>query len=250
MDEDQVLLARLDQLVPKVDTSLVRNEQQLKRHIILDDTQEHPDDEARYVTGLNLDHGDEEITSELFVMKYTQGLQKLENQGFVDITNLAYWKASSYKLGNPIQHALDDNPQTYWQSDGSQPHHIDIHFSKRVEVIRIALYFSLFIDESYTPQKLKLYVGHSLSDATLYKIIEVKNVNGWALLTFEDNRPWDDLLKCHFLRLAIVSNHENGKDTHLRGIRIFAAVKKSYLSNTQLLECFNTGRLLSECNIR
>lgn len=52
-------------------------------------------------------------------------------------------------------------------------------------------------------------------------MLEVRNVNGWVALRFLDNREDDQLLKCQFIRLLFPVNHENGKDTHLRGIRLY-----------------------------
>lgn len=217
---DTSLLNKLDYIVPNIK----KQNPMINQRLVLDDTIENSPDTHRYVTGTNsnLTHESEAIDPAIFTSKYTQGVRILENQGYTNISHLAFWKASSHKADNPIEQALDDNPNTFWQSDGSQPHFIDVRFSKRVEIIQLAIYFSLFIDESYTPEIINLYAGNNLSDATFYKTIEVRNVNGWVIFTFEDNRPWDKLLKCHFLRLEITTNHENGKDTHLRGIRIYS----------------------------
>lgn len=42
------------------------------------------------------------------------------------------------------------------------------------------------------------------------------------LVGHADREPCREPLKAHLLQVAILSNHMNGKDTHVRGIRVFA----------------------------
>ncbi|CAR24639.1 DOC domain-containing protein [Lachancea thermotolerans] len=220
------------------------------QYLVLDDKQEDFDSNGVTYIGRPSEEYDDEVATEAYLERYTQGLELMSSQGHIDITNLAYWKASSQKDGNPVSQALDDNPTTFWQSDGLQPHKIEISFSKRVDIVQFALFLSLVVDESYTPQIIKIYAGHSASDATLYKTLEVRNVNCWVALTFEDNRPEDNLLKCQYIRMIIPVNHENGKDTHLRGARIYALSLKPPVDNSGVLDSFPMGTLLSGFSVR
>lgn len=221
MSSDKELLKRLESILPEWNDpyTLVP----IQQHVVLDSTTEvRSDDNVQYVSNLltgELHPQDDNL--EAYFQRYSTELEYIESQGYVNMTKLAFWKASSFKPSNPIECAIDDEPTTFWQSDGLQPHKIDVHFSKRVDITQIALYFCLVTDESYTPELFKIYTGFSPSDASLYKSYVVKNVNGWVLITFNGNRPSDDLLRCRFLQIQILSNHENGKDSHLRGIKIF-----------------------------
>ena len=49
-----------------------------------------------------------------------------------DIGKLAVWSVTSAKPGNGVELLCDDRDDTYWQSDGSQPHLINIQFQKKV----------------------------------------------------------------------------------------------------------------------
>ncbi|XP_058089087.1 anaphase-promoting complex subunit 10-like [Magnolia sinica] len=49
----------------------------------------------------------------------------------------AVWSVSSCKPGNGIHSLHDDNLDTYWQSDGAQPHLINIQFQKKVKLQEI-----------------------------------------------------------------------------------------------------------------
>lgn len=177
-----------------------------------------------YVNGiLNETNQEGEQHADTIADRYRVGLQLLNNNDYTNVTSLAYWKASSCKTGNPITNAIDDSFENYWQSDGIQPHTVDAYFSKRMDIVLIGIFFTITADESYTPRVIHIFAGNSPSDAVFYKTLIVNNMNGWAVLTFEDNLPVEKLLKCQYLRFKFPVNHENGKDTHLRGIRVYTA---------------------------
>lgn len=221
------------------------------KRLVLDDTVVDENTKGMFVNGLQEESQYAAMTAEKLAVRFSQGQQLFDYENMTDVGHLAHWKASSFKSGNPIENALDDDPDTFWQSDGTQPHQIEVFFSKRTSIIQLMLYFSLVADESYTPRFVSIYVGHSPSDALFYKSLEVRNVNGWVALAFEDNRAHDKLLKCQYLRLVFPANHENGKDTHLRGIRIFVPSKKLSIGSTELIQCFGNGsKLMTECSLR
>ncbi|SCU82902.1 LAFA_0D00694g1_1 [Lachancea sp. 'fantastica'] len=243
---------QLDKFLPTLDLEFASRHSKLPLRLGLDESSGNgPANGVRYLGNKEeSEEYDEDYTTEAYIAKFGLGLQKLEAQNLINITNLAFWKASSQKDGNPISFALDDNPHNFWQSDGAQPHYVEASFSKRVEIIQLALYLSLAVDESYTPQVMKIYAGHSASDATHYKTLEVRNVNCWVALTFEDNRPHDALLKCQYLRIEIPVNHENGKDTHLRGVRVYTQYFRTPVEGSLLLDYFSAGNLLTDCKLR
>jgi hypothetical protein len=47
----------------------------------------------------------------------------------------AVWTLSTAKAGNGVQQLRDNNLQTFWQSDGLQPHLITLEFNKQVNDI-------------------------------------------------------------------------------------------------------------------
>lgn len=55
--------------------------------------------------------------------------------------------------GFGINQLLDERIETYWQSDGPQPHTITIEFQKLTEISFLLMYLDYKSDESYTPQK-------------------------------------------------------------------------------------------------
>lgn len=55
--------------------------------------------------------------------------------------------------GHGVDKLLDDNLETYWQSDGAQPHLVNIQFKQKTKVKDLCIFSDFKVDESYTPQK-------------------------------------------------------------------------------------------------
>ena len=49
-----------------------------------------------------------------------------------EVGGLAVWTVTSAKPGNGVELLRDDREDTYWQSDGTQPHLINIQFQRKV----------------------------------------------------------------------------------------------------------------------
>jgi hypothetical protein len=57
----------------------------------------------------------------------------------------AVWSLSTAKPGNGVEQLRDNNTDTYWQSDGSQPHLINIQFHKKMSIVEV----SFFLGKSF-----------------------------------------------------------------------------------------------------
>ncbi|SSD59993.1 uncharacterized protein SCODWIG_01754 [Saccharomycodes ludwigii] len=190
------------------------------------------------------------FSPEAAIERYINGVKYFQKDfSLVDVTNLGFWRATSQKSSAPVKNIYDDNPTTYWQSDGVLPHVIEIDFSKRMEISIMALFFSYSLDESYSPFELSVYAGHNSFDMTHLKTLEMENVNGWVLLKFNNNRLGDNLLKCKYAKFTIKSNHQNGKDAHLRGIKFLSPRHNEYTD--MIVEApYSSFKLQSEAFIR
>ncbi|KAB0369980.1 hypothetical protein FD755_017942 [Muntiacus reevesi] len=72
--------------------------------------------------------------------------------------------------GFGVDQLRDDNLETYWQSDGSQPHLVNIQFRRKTTVKTLCIYADYKSDESYTPSKISVRVGnnfHNLQEIRL-----------------------------------------------------------------------------------
>lgn len=100
-------------------------------------------------------------------------------------------------------------------------------------------------DESYTPTKMQFLAGMGVHDLQEFCEMSFEQPRGWIDVDFsqvgpvksshrdgdgegsdEDDEDVDwsarPLLKCFLVQVRILENHQNGKDTHLRGLQIFA----------------------------
>ncbi|BEI84873.1 hypothetical protein CcaverHIS002_0502740 [Cutaneotrichosporon cavernicola] len=142
-----------------------------------------------------------------------------------ELGRLAQWSVSSHKYGFGVDNLRDDNEGTFWQSEGPQPHSIDLSFPKRVFISSIALLTSHRKDDSYTPSRLSIRAGTGVHDLQEVRYTEFHKPDGWIVIPL---RPMDadgaiegPPIPTHHIRIVIVANHMNGKDTHVRGLKVF-----------------------------
>lgn len=169
---------------------------------------------------------------------YKEGINKLEMKGLIDIGNSASWSVTSYKQGYGVGNLRDDSPFTYWQSDGQLPHSVVIRFTKCVSIERISLFLNYLADESYTPSSLQVFAG--TGDHDLIKVLsyEMESPFGWRHIKFNETNK-SKVLKCFMIKIVFLANHQNGKDTHLRYIKIMGMGSKEMNSMTD----FNTDTI-------
>ncbi|KAK1761527.1 anaphase-promoting complex subunit 10 [Echria macrotheca] len=144
--------------------------------------------------------------------------------GLKEINNLAHFGVSSHKPGNGVDELLSDDLDKYWQSDGAQPHLLTIHFVRRVEIRSIRFYVDYNQDESYTPTHIVFYAGTGNHDLIQFAEVPLSNPVGWQDVPIADcgGGPDGHSLCCWLVQMHVKENHQNGKDTHIRGIKIFA----------------------------
>lgn len=144
--------------------------------------------------------------------------------GLKEISNLASFTVSSYKPGCGVKELRDDDIHLFWQSDGPQPHRLNIHFIKRVEIRSLRLYLDYELDESYTPTKIQITAGFGPNLTISYTTMELAMPKGWidVPIAGAGGGPDGNSLCCWFVRVIILENHQNGKDTHLRGVKVYA----------------------------
>nr|GMD36050.1 anaphase-promoting complex subunit 10 [Ipomoea batatas] len=138
--------------------------------------------------------------------KLTGGSQQLlVDDDLCEMAKKAAWSVSSCKAGNGITSLRDDNLDTYWQSDGAQPHLVNIQFQKKVKLQLVVLYVDFKLDESYTPSKISIRAGmHILFNISMFflsgfgafhllkqeiKSVELVKPTGWVYISLSGNDP-------------------------------------------------------------
>ncbi|PPS00689.1 hypothetical protein GOBAR_AA19985 [Gossypium barbadense] len=162
----------------------------------------------------------------------------------------AAWSVSSCKTGNGVSSLRDDNLETYWQlktrksvpkfdptllsiltcfhffnwffrSDGAQPHLVNIQFQKKVKLQLVVLYVDFKLDESYTPSKISIRAGDGFHNLKEIKTVELVKPTGWVYLSLSGNDPRETFVNTFMLQIVVLSNHLNGRDTHVRQIKVY-----------------------------
>lgn len=117
---------------------------------------------------------------------------------------------------------------TVSRSDGPQPHHLNIHFSRLVQIRSVRLFLDFEADESYTPTRITLLAGTGYHDLLPFSSLEFAQPKGWIDVPLEGvgGGPDGNTLRAFLVQVKVVENHQNGKDTHLRGLKIYAHDEK------------------------
>ncbi|XP_075006150.1 anaphase-promoting complex subunit 10 isoform X1 [Calonectris borealis] len=161
--------------------------------------------------------------------------KQLERTGTVrEIGSQAVWSLSSCKPGFGVDQLRDDNLETYWQSDGSQPHLVNIQFRRKTTVKTLCIYADYKSDESYTPSKISVRVGnnfHNLQEIRCLKSqpeqlqLELVEPSGWIHVPLTDTHKKP--IRTFMIQIAVLANHQNGRDTHMRQIKVYTPVEES-----------------------
>lgn len=160
--------------------------------------------------------------------------------GLKEISSLASWTVSTAKPGNGVAALRSPDLAHFWQSDGPQPHLLSIHLFKLVPIVHMRVYLDFLHDESYTPTKIQFLAGMGVHDIQQFSEMSCEQPTGWIDVDFSkvgpieaDNDDDEDqsaeidwskrpVLRAFLVQVRILENHQNGKDTHLRAVQLFA----------------------------
>lgn len=131
---------------------------------------------------------------------------------------------STYKPGCGVAALLSPSTSQFWQSDGPQPHLLNIHFFKLVHIVKLRVYLDFTLDESYTPTRMLFLAGMGMYDLTEFAEWIGEEPKGWVDVPLEGVGGGDDgnVLRAMVVQIRVCENHQNGKDTHVRGVQVFA----------------------------
>ncbi|KAF7958163.1 hypothetical protein EAE96_003725 [Botrytis aclada] len=144
--------------------------------------------------------------------------------GLKEIGNLASWTVSSSKPGCGVLALRDDDTNLFWQSDGPQPHYLNIHFAKFAKIRAIRIFLDFEADESYTPTRIQLLGGTGYHDLIPFSELSFVQPKGWIDVNLDHVGGGSDgkTLRAFIIQVKVLENHQNGKDTHVRGLKIYS----------------------------
>ncbi|KAI8969852.1 anaphase-promoting complex subunit 10 [Trametes punicea] len=151
---------------------------------------------------------------------------------YPDIGHLAKWSVSSFKFGFGPECLTDDDPDTFWHSsssDGPQPHFVTIEFPRKVSVQKLSVHLSYPLDDSYTPANICIRAGTGPVDVQELRFVSLDKPDGWVTfdVCMEPNEDADGFkhIDVYVLQILIINNHMNGKDTHVRGVKVLGPLE-------------------------
>ncbi len=112
-----------------------------------------------------------------------------------EIGEYGIWSLSSAKTGNGVEQLRDDNVNTFWQSDGLQPHFVMIHFMKKFRISEIWIYLDYKTDESYTPSRISIKAENSFNEMIEVKIVDFEDPIGWFKINLEERNSKGEIIK-------------------------------------------------------
>ncbi|TFK19695.1 anaphase-promoting complex, subunit 10 [Coprinopsis marcescibilis] len=156
------------------------------------------------------------------------GHLKPPNLPWPDISGRAKWSVSSYKFGFGVECLRDGDPDTFWHSDGPQPHFITLEFPCKMAIQKISILLKFSQDDSYTPSTLAIRAGTGPSDLQDVRVVTFEKPEGWITfdVSSEPNEDGDGLAPvfAYVIQIIVAANHMSGKDTHVRGLRVLGPI--------------------------
>jgi anaphase-promoting complex subunit 10 len=99
-----------------------------------------------------------------------------------------------------------------------------------VAIAGMRIYLNFDLDESYTPTLIRFAAGTGYHDLQEFSVMRFERPTGWIDVDWEGVGDAElevvdgelSVLRCMLVQVRICENHQNGKDTHLRGLQIFS----------------------------
>ncbi|KAJ2520555.1 Anaphase-promoting complex subunit 10 [Coemansia sp. RSA 2049] len=156
-----------------------------------------------------------------------------------DISSQGSWNVSTTKHGYGIENLHDNSTETFWQSDGQQPHSISVQFPTRAQIYAVSLYLDTEKDESYTPCKVTIYAGTGRHDMQFVKDqLFATEPKGWVDFKLTDiDGP---VLMAHFVLIELPYNYDNGRDVRVRLARVLGPPLREQKFRNELILPFTS----------
>lgn len=141
-------------------------------------------------------------------------------------THIKYTSNPPLKFSNAgfgVEQLRDNCMDTYWQSDGQLPHLVNIQFQRKTAISHIYIYTDYKLDESYTPSRISVRCGTHFNDLREIEMIDLTEPTGWVSVPVSG--PQSRTLRAFMVQIAVISNHQNGRDTHMRQIKIHSPIE-------------------------
>ncbi|KAI5185007.1 anaphase-promoting complex subunit 10 [Nematocida homosporus] len=124
-------------------------------------------------------------------------------------------RVSTYKPDHGPEELFSDDLEKYWHTDGNLPHHIEIEFEEIKHLLEIRLTLGHAQDKSYIPKEIDIRCGKTKDSIVSVKKALISDKLSIANITVNQD--------CCILQMVILSNHQEGRDSRIRGLSLFFA---------------------------
>lgn len=121
-------------------------------------------------------------------------------------------RLSTYKTGHGPDELFTENLEQFWHTDGNLPHYIEIEFPEIKRLMEIRINLGHAQDKSYIPKEIEIRCGKTRD-----------TINSLKTVLISDKMPVVNIAvneDCCFLQIIILSNHQEGRDSRVRGLAL------------------------------
>lgn len=118
-------------------------------------------------------------------------------------------RLSTYKTGHGPEELFSESLEQFWHTDGNLPHYIEIEFSEIKKLAEIRMSLGHTQDKSYIPKEIEIRCGKTRDTIEPLKTVLISDK--MAVVSIGINEA------CCYLQIIILSNHQEGRDSRIRG---------------------------------
>jgi anaphase-promoting complex subunit 10 len=101
------------------------------------------------------------------------------------------------------------------------------------------------------PKKIAISAGTCPHDLVDVVVTELQEPSGWVVFNMnEEDSERSSYFRCHYLQVKVLSMHQNGKDTHIRQIKVFGRRMAQRVMADLNHEDFKTMEMAQYCVVR
>ncbi|KAG0442215.1 Anaphase-promoting complex subunit 10 [Dictyocoela muelleri] len=120
---------------------------------------------------------------------------------------------SSFKRDHGIKELLSQNENLFWHTDDNLPHLLQLSFPRKTYISHVMLQLKFSRDESYTPQEIEIRCGETRDNMIIVNNYIFKEPDGYVRLDIDR--------KCFYVYIIIKANHQDGRDSHVRNVKVY-----------------------------
>lgn len=121
-------------------------------------------------------------------------------------------RVSTFKLGHGPDELFSNSLEKYWHTDGNLPHHIEIEFAEMRQLMEVKLALGHAQDKSYIPKEIDVRCGKTRDTIVSVRKMLVSDKSSSVSIAVDR--------LCCFVQLVILANHQDGRDSRIRGLSL------------------------------